>query len=255
MTQKFIQLVEDNPSYFPGISANELRNLRVQVTPVRALIKICGKPSTLDGYTDVKLRETIFTDDRFSGMSPTAALVFAGHERLVLAGIEKSNSYPYSSRIYDILEKQRGKGKDFYPPSFICRWGPFACRQKKAIIEGMNFTLEYYESDKITKVEALNTLSQWRRAMTAAIQTIAIVEPPRSFVESGPVATFSGFNDRSGIPSDPSSDLSSGYGGMDQLVDAFETEVGSLLDYAERTIRFKSSEIDIPCIQLEPIEN
>ena len=148
-TNVFIEAVKNNPDIFKGVDPNALTSLVNPVThkpildprthkpvPVEILvtddsIKTCVGDGTLDAHSDAAKGYSLFNVSAWASDDDMEKVQLAGHERLVLAGYEKSNQYNISDRIYDVEVKDLEKIYGSVPN--ICSFGHPACQDARQL--------------------------------------------------------------------------------------------------------------------------
>lgn len=147
-TNSFIEMVKQNPDLFVGVDPVKLRNMRAQVLVTSQPILVCQNQAELEAWSDINSNYSKFSLPAWLTKGELAKIQLAGHERLVLAGYEASNTYDISNKVYEVnirnLERQYGSTSD------ICDFGERACLYKKNIENHIASILNGYVAGNIT---------------------------------------------------------------------------------------------------------
>lgn len=127
-TNTFIKAVENNPDLFVGIDPVKLRSIKAQILVTGHAIQICKNQGELEAWSDVQSNYSKFSLPAWLGKDELSKIQLVGHERLVLAGYEASNTYDFSNKIYDVETR---KLESLYRDApEICSFGKEACAGK-----------------------------------------------------------------------------------------------------------------------------
>lgn len=130
-TEAFIQAVEKYPNLFPQVDPSTLRDVNPQILVSASSIKLCNGRGQLDAYSDATKNFSVFSYSDWAKKSWIEKVQLAGHERLVLAGLEESNKYSLSNKIYDtrIQDLIAVYGK----PQDPCTLSATACKETREL--------------------------------------------------------------------------------------------------------------------------
>lgn len=131
-TDEFIRLVRENPRHFPGVDANYLASFDPTIKVTGQTIEFCDKSGVLEADTNINAGVSRFNLSDWLTKDWKGKVHLAGHERLVLAKLERSNRYDISNRIFAVFNEQREK--KFGPTQDLCSLGSQACAIKNRII-------------------------------------------------------------------------------------------------------------------------
>lgn len=130
-TDSFIATVKKHPNLFPGVDPEALSAMNPNIFIAHEPIQFCNKLGTLEAYSNKKGNYSRFVLSSWLGKTWEEKVLLAGHERLVLAGLEKSNQYHISSKLYDAkiqeLEAKYGEAES------ICSISEYACAETKKV--------------------------------------------------------------------------------------------------------------------------
>ncbi len=170
-TEAFIVLVEKNPKLFSNISAKQLRALDPDIRLTGAKIT-SASGDELEAWSDSSLNYSQFNLQAWIAKDDWAKIQLAGHERLVLAGLENSNRYDISNRVYEVKIDQfvnlYGKVKD------ICSFGAGACESKQFFEAHILSILSSFMDQTIDKSTALENLKDTRAVIESEIQVLVL---------------------------------------------------------------------------------
>lgn len=142
-TSDFINIVRNNRSQFPGVNPYLLERLHTEYVIVNATIRNCETNGELDAYTDKSTGKTTFNRKRWVEKTWQEKVHLAGHERLVLAGLEESNQYNLSNMVF--LTDDLGKIKNKSQVSSVCEFGKHVCVRTKDIENNLSELFKFYE--------------------------------------------------------------------------------------------------------------
>lgn len=146
-TDEFISAVRTNPKMFPGIDAEVLARLDPEILVTAASISHCNSDAKLDAVSDFRKNQSKFNASSWLSKSWLEKVHLAGHERLVLAGYERSNRYTESNKIFSVdlqnREKQFGAAKD------LCDFGVKSCQFKKTFTDALSRLLSGVNSGEV----------------------------------------------------------------------------------------------------------
>jgi hypothetical protein len=124
-TAAFIQIVRQNPNIFEGVNADYLESFHPDILVTKDPIKFCNNLGDLDADSDSEQNYSRFNLAVWIAKDWFGKIFISGHERLVLAGLERSNEYQISNKLYShrvqSFERENGTLKT------MCDFGAYAC--------------------------------------------------------------------------------------------------------------------------------
>lgn len=143
-TDEFIAIVRANEQLF-GIRASQLEIPGVQIRVTSKPILSCDGRSEFDAGST--RNQSVF--NRFNWLNQDSWLAkvhLAGHERLILLGLEKSNQYPISNRLFQ-LNRSKNRLDTLSSPQEICasfetQWCLNSLRQLRESIASISHQVE-----------------------------------------------------------------------------------------------------------------
>jgi len=149
-TNEFIRVVKDNPDIFQEVDPNQLEIADVSIKVTSGTIKSCASNAELEAYSYPEKNESVFNITSWMGKRRWFdKMLLAGHERLVLAGLEPSNRYHISNKLYEVKLKELGKKE----PQTPCSISPYACRLKEDMEESLGNLIRLHREGSLTAGE------------------------------------------------------------------------------------------------------
>lgn len=176
-TEAFIELIEQNPQLFPEVDPRLLRSLDPEIKITTDKIEVCEsidqvprgrRKAILDAFSDTKANTSVFHLGTWLSRGWIEKVQFAGHERLVLAGYERSNRYSISNRVFQ-AELNRVLDREFTDTDF-CGLFYDGCGFIQMLEKQVEDVVELRRSREIKIEDATMALDDFKVLLSSSIR-------------------------------------------------------------------------------------